>query len=86
MNKDDELIDLSNDFSFTFEEDSDKFTDELNLEIDKYQKKISDLMDAISKLLNNLKRDPDKSVIKWPNRLSDIEKFEKKIRNIIENE
>lgn len=80
----DDLIDLSDDFTFTFEGEQDKYQDELNERVKEYQTRLSLLHNAISQLLENLKRDPDKPMIKWPNRLQDIEKFEQKITEIIE--
>ena len=77
---DKELIDLSDDFSFTFEEEDDKYQNDS----EEYWRRLMLLEDAIKVLLKNLKRDPEKVMIKWPNRLADIEKFEKKIKDIVE--
>lgn len=73
-------IDFSNTtFSFTFDDEVDT---------DKYQQaadeKIVILYNKIKTLLDNLKMNPEKPVIKWPNRLKDIEKFEKQLKEIIE--
>lgn len=77
---DKELIDLSDDFTFTFVEEDDKYQSDA----EEYWKRLLALEDAIRVLLKNLKRDPERVMIKWPNRLDDIEKFEKKIKKIVE--
>lgn len=77
---DDELIDLSEDFSFTFEDETVSGDNEIAI----LNKKIEQLRMSIQTLLDNLKKDPDKAIIKWPNRLDDIKKFEEKIAKILE--
>jgi len=46
------------------------------------QKKIDDLYNAIQPLLNNLKSNPEKEYILWPNRLEKVESFEKFLYDI----
>ena len=46
------------------------------------QEKLDKLFGAIQPLLNNLKANPEKELIKWPNRLEKIEAFEDHIQNI----
>ena len=46
------------------------------------QEKLDKLFNAIQPLLNNLKQNPEKEYILWPNRLSKIEQFETHIQNI----
>jgi ABC-type nitrate/sulfonate/bicarbonate transport system substrate-binding protein len=41
------------------------------------QKKIDNLYNAVQPLLNNLKKNPEKEYILWPNRLEKVEEFEK---------
>ena len=41
------------------------------------QKKIDNLYNAIQPLLTNLKVNPEKEYILWPNRLEKVEEFEK---------
>lgn len=77
---DEELIDLSGDFSFTFEDETLSGDDEIAI----LNKKIEQLRTGIQTLLDNLKKDPDKAIIKWPNRLDDIKKFEERIIKILE--
>lgn len=45
--------------------------------------KLNNLYNAILPLLNNLKMNPEKDYIYWPNRTAKIEQFEDKIANII---
>ena len=40
------------------------------------------LYNAIAPLLNNLKKDPERDYILWPNRLEKIEAFEDMLQNI----
>jgi ABC-type nitrate/sulfonate/bicarbonate transport system substrate-binding protein len=44
--------------------------------------KIDNLYNAIQPLLNNLKADPEKEYILWPNRLEKVEQFEKFLYDI----
>lgn len=46
------------------------------------QEKLDKLFNAIQPLLNNLKQNPEKEYILWPNRLDKIEQFEDHIQGI----
>ena len=46
------------------------------------QDKLDKLFSAIQPLLKNLKANPEKELIKWPNRLEKIEAFEDHIQKI----
>jgi hypothetical protein len=46
------------------------------------QEKLDKLFNAIQPLLNNLKQNPEKEYILWPNRLDKIEQFEDYIQGI----
>lgn len=46
------------------------------------QDRLDKLYNAIQPLLNNLKQNPEKEYILWPNRLDKIEQFETHIQNI----
>tara|TARA_B100000925_G_scaffold280734_1_gene251740 strand:- start:822 stop:1082 length:261 start_codon:yes stop_codon:yes gene_type:complete len=46
------------------------------------QEKLDGLYNAIIPLLNNLKRNPEKEYILWPNRLEKVEEFETKLTEI----
>lgn len=48
-----------------------------------YEEKLNKLYNAISPLLSNLKKNPEKDYIYWPNRLDKVEKFEDHINKII---
>lgn len=46
------------------------------------QEKLDSLYNAITPLLNNLKKNPEKEYILWPNRLEKIEEFETYLQKI----
>jgi len=46
------------------------------------QDKLDRLYNSITPLLNNLKANPEKEYILWPNRTAKIEQFEKKLFDI----
>ena len=50
--------------------------------VDATQDRLDSLFNAIQPLLNNLKQNPEKEYILWPNRLNKIEEFENYIQNI----
>ena len=52
-------------------------------EVQKLQAKVKKLHDAVIPLLNNLKANPEKDYIYWPNRLERVEKFEDHISSIV---
>ena len=47
-------------------------------------RRLKNMYDAITPLLANLKSNPDKDTILWPNRKESVEKFEKKLLDILE--
>jgi len=49
------------------------------------QEKIDNLYNAIIPLLTNLKKNPEKEYILWPNRLEKVEQFEDHIQKIYRN-
>ena len=49
---------------------------------DEAQTRLDNLYNAIQPLLTNLKMNPEKEYILWPNRLDKIEEFEDYIQNI----
>ena len=53
-------------------------------EVEALEEKVSRLYNAILPLLTNLKKDPDKDYILWPNITEKIDAFEYHIRKIIE--
>jgi hypothetical protein len=49
---------------------------------DSAQEKLDELYNAITPLLNNLKANPEKEYIKWPDRVAKVEAFEEFISDI----
>lgn len=49
-----------------------------------YQQRLERLYNAILPLLKNLKQNPDKDYIFWPDRVSKVEAFEKHIKKIMQ--
>jgi|TARA_B100001093_G_scaffold51926_1_gene44031 hypothetical protein len=50
--------------------------------LDAVQNKIDRLYNAVIPLLNNLKKNPEKDYIHWPNRLDKVEQFEDMLTDI----
>ena len=50
--------------------------------LDAVQNKIDRLYNAVIPLLNNLKKNPEKDYIHWPNRLTKVEQFEDMLTEI----
>jgi hypothetical protein len=46
------------------------------------QERLDNLYNAIVPLLNNLKQNPEKDYILWPNRLEKVEQFESHLQSI----
>jgi hypothetical protein len=55
-----------------------------NLQLDMTEQRLADLYDAIQPLLNNLKRDPEKAYLLWPDRVDKIEQFQEHLKKIKE--
>ena len=79
---------MSTDFDFGF-----TLVDEADLDVSKElasattastsaQDKLDTLYNAITPLLNNLKANPEREYIKWPNRVDKVEAFETHIQKI----
>lgn len=75
------------DFGFTAVDESElevsKQVEELVSTQATTEQRLHKLYKAITPLLNNLKKNPDKDYIKWPNRVKKIEEFEAFIANIV---
>lgn len=54
----------------------------LDESLEHVQDKLDSLFNAIIPLLNNLKKNPEKDYILWPNRLDKVEQFETMITKI----
>lgn len=52
--------------------------------VEELEDKINKLYNSILPLLSNLKANPEKEYIYWPNRTSKIEQFEDSLRSILE--
>lgn len=50
--------------------------------VEQLQAKIDNLYNSIIPLLNNLKKNPEKEYILWPNRLEKVEQFETYLQKI----
>jgi tetrahydromethanopterin S-methyltransferase subunit B len=51
-------------------------------EILRLENKVNDLYNAMIPLLNNLKKNPEKDYIHWPDRLKKVEEFEDLLKKI----
>jgi hypothetical protein len=79
------MTDFDNDFGFTAVDANE--LEEVRLvkqEGEKNGEKLDELYAAIKPLLLNLKQNPEKDHIFWPNRLKKVESFEKKLKEIYE--
>lgn len=78
-------IDLDNDFDFGIEfgDDLNEVVQEKAAAADNAQAKAYAMYKAILPLLNNLKRNPDKPNIVWPDREKKIDQFIEKLDNIL---
>ena len=75
--------DLDFDFGFTaVTEDELEAVQKTKTTVTSAQDKLDRLYNAITPLLNNLKKNPEKEYILWPNRLEKVEQFEDYIQKI----
>ena len=63
-------------------QDAQKAAGDVSVEARTNQDKLDKLYNAIVPLLNNLKKNPEKEYILWPNRIDKVEKFEQHLLNI----
>lgn len=54
-----------------------------NQSVEQLEQKIDRLYNAVIPLLTNLKKDPHKEYILWPNRTEKIEQFEEHLQSIL---
>lgn len=71
-------IDPSNDNQYKID-----FLDDFNQEEYVEKSKLDKIVKLIDVLLNNLEQNPDKVMIKWPNRIQDVKTFKNKLNAII---
>lgn len=82
-------IDESFDFGFNIvsEEELKKYEQQLSKQLEETKVTATSTLEGLKKmyqpLLDNLKKDPGKQYIFWPNRTSIIEQFEKKVDEYI---
>tara|TARA_B100001113_G_scaffold352533_1_gene354203 strand:- start:1846 stop:2109 length:264 start_codon:yes stop_codon:yes gene_type:complete len=86
------MIDIEKfDFGFTAVDESEleavqKTTTKLQTtssKVEETEEKLNKLYNAILPLLSNLKMNPEKEYILWPNRVEKVEEFEELISNIV---
>lgn len=80
-------FDDSNDFGFTFSDEEEIITTNteyasLQEQVDDFRQRLHALQKIFLPLLENLAKDPDKPMIKWPNRKEIIDKQIKKLKSI----
>tara|TARA_R100000278_G_C5406282_1_gene141442 strand:+ start:151 stop:414 length:264 start_codon:yes stop_codon:yes gene_type:complete len=61
---------------------AEKKVERTTAEVEALQNKCDKLYNAITPLLNNLKKNPEKEYILWPKRLDKVEAFETHLQNI----
>jgi len=71
------------DFGIDFADDLNEDLAKLNNEAEKHKDKAQQMYDMIMPLLNNLKKNPDKPNIVWPNREKKIDEFIKKLDDVL---
>ena len=59
-----------------------KVAEQSSSNYDHVQEKVDNLYNAITPLLNNLKQNPEKEYILWPNRVEKVEQFEEMLSEI----
>ena len=76
---------MSDDFDFGFtavDENELEAVQQVSTAATTTQVKLDQLYNAIIPLLNNLKKNPEKEYILWPDRLTKVEAFEDKLTEI----
>ena len=66
-------------------QDAQKAIGDTEVEAKTTQEKLDQLYNAIIPLLNNLKANPEKEYILWPDRLAKVEAFESHLQKIYSN-
>lgn len=72
------MTDTEHDFGFTIVDEA-----EITSDSDQLTSQLQQLYNAIIPLLKNLKANPEKDMIVWPNRSSKIDEFKTKIDSIV---
>jgi hypothetical protein len=71
---------MLNDFGFTAVDESE--IDAPADELDSVNTKLTKLYEAVQPLLENLKANPEKEYIHWPDRVKRVEQFQKTLKSI----
>jgi len=75
------------DFGFTaVNEDELEAVQKVSATATSSEDRLNKLYNAITPLLNNLKQNPEKDYILWPNRLAKVEEFETYLQKIYEGQ
>ena len=75
------------DFGFTaVNEDELEAVQKVSATATSSEDRLNKLYNAITPLLNNLKQNPEKDYILWPNRLAKVEEFETHLQKIYEGQ
>ena len=72
------------DFGFTTIDDPSTDLEAISFQLDDYKTRLQKMYDAIIPLLNNLEKNADQEMIKWPNRDKKIKEFKIRLKNILE--
>jgi len=78
-------VDTNIDWGIEFGEDLSKTITEHQSNAENANAKAQAMYDAIIPLLNNLKKNPEKPNIVWPDRVKKIDQFIKKLDDILSN-
>jgi len=73
MAKDKTIPDSDNDFGFSFSDEAELAAPQRTSVAEEYKNKLQELEKLILPLLENLKKNPDKPIIKWANRVPVID-------------
>ena len=76
---------MSNIFDFGFtavDEDELEAVPKVTVAASSAEDRLNSLYNAVIPLLNNLKKNPEKDYILWPNRLAKVEEFEDHLQKI----
>ena len=80
-----DTIDTEHDFGFSFTDDLESDLYAVQEQLTKDQQKADKMYKMIMPLLNNLKKNPDKPNIHWPDRVKKIDEFIHKLNAILDN-
>ena len=66
-------------------QDAERAKGDVEVKANTNQEKLDKLYNAITPLLNNLKKNPEKDYILWPNRVEKVDQFEDLLRKIYQS-